>query len=70
METTQQPIIATNKSKLRQKLEEYARVLKITRKPTGEEYSMSAKITALGIAFIGLIGFVIYLIAFYSKILG
>lgn len=66
----QQPIFATNKSKIRQKLEEYARVLKITRKPTGEEFSISAKITGLGILFIGAIGFVIYLISIYTGIFG
>ncbi len=64
-----EPIIAaTPKSKIRQKLEEYARVLKITRKPTKEEYSISAKITGFGILLIGAIGFVIYLIAIYSGI--
>ena len=66
-----EPIIAaTPKSKIRQKLEEYARVLKITRKPTKEEYSISAKITGLGILLIGALGFVIYLVAIYTGIFG
>ena len=65
----QQPIISTPKSKIRQKLEEYLRVLKITRKPDKEEYSVSAKITGIGILLIGAIGFLIYLIAYYTGIL-
>lgn len=37
------------------------RVLRITKKPNKEEYKSIVKITALGIAVIGLIGFVIFL---------
>lgn len=33
------------------------RVLRVTRKPTGEEFQMVAKVTGLGIAAIGAIGF-------------
>lgn len=40
----------------------YGRVLKMTRKPTNEEFEKTAKITAIGILIIGSIGFVIYLI--------
>ena len=39
------------------------RVLKVARKPDGEEYVEFSKITALGIVIIGVIGFVIVLIA-------
>jgi len=35
------------------------RVLQVTRKPTKEEFKMIAKITGLGIAVIGAIGFVL-----------
>ena len=63
-------LMSAPKSKLRQKLEEYARVLKITRKPDGQELSVSAKITGIGILLIGAIGFAIYLIGIYSNILG
>ena len=40
----------------------YGRVLKMTRKPTDEEYSKTAKITGLGILMVGGLGFVIYLV--------
>ena len=39
------------------------RVLKVARKPDKDEYFDFAKVTTLGIIIIGLIGFVIYLIA-------
>ena len=39
----------------------YGRVLKMTRKPTSEEYEKTAKITGLGILLIGALGFVIYI---------
>ncbi len=38
------------------------RVLKITRKPTGEEFKMIVKISGLGIAAIGLLGFALQVI--------
>ena len=40
----------------------YGRVLKMTRKPTSDEYNKTSKITALGIALIGGIGFLIFFI--------
>ena len=39
------------------------RVLKVARKPDREEFLNFSKVTALGIAVIGVIGFVIYLIS-------
>ena len=48
---------------LRKKFKNYWRVLKITKKPKRKEFWSSAKITALGIAIIGFIGFLIYIIA-------
>ena len=41
----------------------YGRVLKMARKPTDEEYSKTAKITAAGILLVGGLGFAIWLIA-------
>ena len=38
------------------------RILHISTKPTGEEYSKVAKVTALGIVIFGVIGFVISII--------
>ena len=42
---------------------ETRRILRLTRKPKGSEYSETAKITGVGIIVIGLIGFIIFLIA-------
>ena len=39
----------------------FGRVLKMTRKPTNEEYEKTAKITGLGILLFGALGFVIYI---------
>jgi len=44
------------------KLSEYIRVLKLTRKPSREEFTVIAKVSGAGILLIGLIGFVIYLL--------
>lgn len=43
-------------------LEEYLRILRLTRKPTTEEFTMIAKVAALGLLVIGFIGFIIYFI--------
>ena len=39
---------------------EYIRVLKLARKPTREEFLTISKIAILGIALIGMLGFIIY----------
>ncbi len=46
------------------------RVLKVTRRPTKEEYFSASKITGLGIVIIGLIGFAIFLIFHFLGIFG
>ena len=43
----------------------YARVIKMAVKPTEEEYSKSLLITGIGIAIIGLMGFIIFLMFKY-----
>ncbi len=48
--------------KLRKTLKRYIRVLKITNKPSMEEFKMSTKVTGIGILLIGLVGFLLYLI--------
>ncbi len=48
---------------IREKIQEYIRVLKIMKKPTRDEFSVSVKVTGVGIAIIGFIGLVFYLIA-------
>jgi len=49
-------------SKLKKFIKETFRVLRITKKPNKEEYKNLIKVTGLGIALIGAIGFVIFLI--------
>lgn len=41
---------------------EYLRVLKLTRKPTREEFIVIAKVAGAGILLVGFIGFIIYLL--------
>ncbi len=48
---------------LKKKLSEWNRVLKITRKPDREEFTMSAKVTGVGILIVGTIGFLLYMAA-------
>ncbi len=43
------------------------RVLNVTHKPRGQEYRQIAYITAIGMAVIGLTGFVISMIAFFLR---
>lgn len=48
--------------KLKRFIKETGRVLRITKKPDWTEYKSLLKVTGLGIAIIGLMGFVIFLI--------
>ncbi len=41
---------------------ECSRVLRVTKKPTNEEFKAIVKISALGMAIIGLIGFIIQML--------
>lgn len=41
---------------------EYLRVLKLTRKPTREEFTVIAKVAGAGILLVGFIGFIIYIL--------
>jgi protein transport protein SEC61 subunit gamma-like protein len=44
---------------IQEKLKEWNRVIKLSRKPRRSEFVMIAKITGLGMAIIGTIGFII-----------
>lgn len=44
------------------KLSEYIRILKLTRKPSREEFSVIAKVAGAGILLVGFIGFIIYIL--------
>jgi len=50
------------KLNIKKKFREYARVLKITRKPTNTEFSGASKITGIGMLVIGGLGLLIYII--------
>jgi len=45
-----------------QSIKSYLRVLKLTKKPSREEFLMISKIAAIGILVIGTVGFIIYLL--------
>ena len=49
-------------TKFRNFAKECARVLRITKKPTKEEFKTISKVSGLGILIIGLIGFIVHLI--------
>ncbi|OPY25963.1 MAG: preprotein translocase subunit SecE [Methanocella sp. PtaU1.Bin125] len=43
-------------------IKQYIRILKLTRKPSNEEFITISKVAGAGILLIGIIGFIIYLI--------
>lgn len=47
-------------NKVGQILKSYHRVIKLTKKPSKEEFLMIAKVTSVGILIIGLVGFIIF----------
>jgi protein translocase SEC61 complex gamma subunit len=51
-------------SRLKDKLKQYKRVMSVARKPDKEELKSSMKITGSGIIFLGLVGFIIFLLYF------
>tara|TARA_Y100000310_G_C20627422_1_gene786728 strand:+ start:122 stop:367 length:246 start_codon:yes stop_codon:yes gene_type:complete len=54
--------------KLRSFILECKRVLKVTKKPSMQEYKAIVKVTALGMLVIGLLGFIISMIAIMAGI--
>ncbi len=54
---------ATMMQRLKRFYHECVRVLTITKKPDGTEYKTIVKVSGLGIALIGLIGFIIQMIS-------
>jgi len=44
-----------------EKIKDYRRLLKMTRRPTREEFIQVSKVSALGVMIIGIIGFAIFL---------
>lgn len=54
------------KLNIKEKFQNYKRVLQISKKPSIEELKDIIRICAIGIALIGIIGFIIYLLAILS----
>lgn len=55
-------------SRLKNTLSNYKRVVDVARKPEKEEFLSSAKITGTGIALIGTVGFIIFLLYFLIRL--
>lgn len=53
---------ASKKNKVKKFIKETVRVLRITKKPNRQEFVSVVKVTGLGIAVIGAIGFVVFLL--------
>ncbi|WP_091710921.1 protein translocase SEC61 complex subunit gamma [Methanolobus vulcani] len=51
-----------NSASINQSLKTYLRVLKLTKKPSREEFLTIAKVAGLGILVIGFLGFLIYVL--------
>ncbi|MDI6798475.1 MAG: protein translocase SEC61 complex subunit gamma [Candidatus Aenigmarchaeota archaeon] len=49
--------------RIKETLQNYKRVLSISKKPDREEFFSTARICLIGIGIIGIIGFLIYMIA-------
>ncbi len=56
------------KEKLSRFFQEALRVLRVTRKPTMEEYKVISKVSAIGILLIGLLGFILRLVDDFSSL--
>jgi len=48
--------------KIKERIKDYIRVLKIARKPDINEFKTVAKVTAIGLSIIGMIGFILQLL--------
>lgn len=46
---------------IKKRTTQWKRTLEVAKKPTKEEFRKSAKVTGIGIAFLGLIGFIIFI---------
>jgi len=55
------------KEKLNNFIIECMRVLRVTRKPTNEEFKVIVKVSGIGIVLIGLLGFILQMIVFYIE---
>jgi len=56
------PKIKDIPSLTKRKFKEYRRVLKITKKPSGDEFKSISKVTGIGMVIIGTAGFVVFMV--------
>jgi protein transport protein SEC61 subunit gamma-like protein len=49
--------------KIKEKLENYIRVLRVAKRPDKEEFITTTKVCAIGTIIIGIIGFLLYIIS-------
>jgi len=49
-----------------EKLGKYGRILRLTRRPSSDEFEKTGKVTGLGIFVVGVIGFAVYLLFFFT----
>jgi len=61
--------ILKNRAQLVEKLKEWQRVVKLSRKPRRSEYLMVAKVTGAGIIIIGLLAFIIRMLLHLGTLL-
>lgn len=47
---------------IKKRIIKWKRTLEVSRKPTGDEFKKSSKITGIGILLLGLIGFIIFIL--------
>jgi protein transport protein SEC61 subunit gamma-like protein len=52
--------------KIKETLDNYKRVLKITHKPSREDFVSAVRICTIGMLVMGMIGFLVYLIAVFT----
>ena len=56
------------KISIKERLQSYKRILQIAKKPTTAEYKDTARIIAIGVAVVGVIGFALYMLAVLAGI--
>lgn len=58
-------ILEISKQSISEFFRKYLRVLKLARRPTKDEFFKISAVAAAGIAVIGVLGFIIYLVFYY-----
>jgi protein transport protein SEC61 subunit gamma-like protein len=48
---------------IKEKIQSYARILRVAKKPSGMEFRAILKVTGIGILLIGIIGFLIHMVS-------